>query len=384
METSGSPGAAGRSGLRPAGLFWALLLVAGAALLVAGLWPREPDDDSAWDAPDTTFSPGPRGTKALFLLLSQEGLPVSRLRRPSYDRLPPRAALWDLSPERLGPLERRWLAGFVRAGGTFVGGPGPVRDLAAEAGLPGPEFLEKEGAVEEPGGLDVQVERSWSIAGLGVPARVDLRREEKTPVVADFPLGRGRIVFVGITAAVRDDQIGRGDNGPFFARLARRTGSPLFFDEFQTGFGDEGLARLLASAPYRWGLLQGALALVLGLLGLFARREVARAADPPRRRRTDDQVAALARLWRQGDDAGLPLGVLLSAAAERARGRLSGAGGFEPFPEWVAVVRPELAERARDLWSRAAALAGRARPPAGRARQAAAEVLELEKEVLAW
>jgi hypothetical protein len=393
-----------------------LLVFAVAASLTYAYWPREPNDDTAWDAPDTSYSPGPQGTKALYLLLQQLGLPVTRLRRPSYDQLPPGSTLWNLSGSPLGAVERHWLLDFVRGGGTFIGGLEPEAKLLAEAGLGEPEYRGHETGLASKEGLKVEAERFHSVAGLAAPERVYLTSVQGDPVAASWPVGKGHVVFLGLSEIARDDQIGKSDNGVFLTHLALAGGGDQVFDEFSTGFGDLGLASLLAKAPYRWGLLQAAVAFLVLLWSLGLRRAPAQPLSRIRRRQTADHVEAVARLWAEAGDAGLPLDSLLRAADDRARARLGmkgderpkpgrldparaaglgGIGGAEgearaphgppnPFVTWVETVRPELGGIALELWGRATALAELRRPSLNRVREAAAALAKLEREAMAW
>ncbi len=388
---------------------WFSIALATAVALTYFYWPREPGDDSAWDAPDTTYSPGPSGTKGLYLLLAKLGLRTSRLRRPSYDQIPPGSVLWDLSTNPLGAVERRWLLDFVRGGGTFIGGRDPEAKLLKEAGLGDAEFAPHETDLISKDGLNVEAERFLSVDGLEEPERVYLTSAKGSPVAASWKVGKGHLVFLGIPDVARDDQIGKAQNGVFFARLALSGGDNQVFDEFSTGFGDLGLSSLLAAAPYRWGLLQGAIALAVLLWCLALRRAPAELATKIRRRQTADHVEAVAHLWAEAGDSGLPLDSLLRAAADRARARLgmgfgsalhgggggvgeagpllqgqSGAERSSDFVSWIQTVRPELGGRALELWGRATALAELRRPPLNRVRAAAAELAVLEREALAW
>jgi hypothetical protein len=200
-------------------------------------------------------------------------------------------------------------------------------------------------------------------------------------------VGKGHLVFLGLPDLARDDQIGKAQNGILLTHLALAGGGAQVFDEFSTGFGDLGLSTLLLQAHYRWGLLQAALALLVLLWGRSLRRAPAEPPAKIRRRQTRDHVEAVARLWADAGDAGLPLDSLLRAAADRARGRLgsgTSAEGSGDFTTWVATVRPELGGRAVALWDRASALASQRRPPLKSVRAAAEDLAKLEKEALAW
>jgi hypothetical protein len=374
---------------------WLILVVLGALAAIRVLFPSEPGDESTRDSPNTSYSPGPTGTKALYLLLEDVGLPVSRLRRPDYQKLSPGTALWNLSTSSLGAVERAWVLDFVRAGGTFLAGPVPMENLMSEASLGTPSFDRTKGELDSFSGPPVETERFTTVSGLLSPDRVyitvkshprgDASSEATTAkVVAAWTYGKGRLVYLGIRDAAVNEAIGLSFNGAFFADLAFDSGQAQVFDEFATGFGDLGLRTLLARAPYRWALAQVVLSLTVLLLALALRRRPAETPGKIRRRQTSDHVDAVARLWARNGDAGLPLDSLMRAANDRARARLETSGVGDPFVRWVALVRPELAERARMLWTRAEGLTGEALPSVVLAQGTAADLIRLEKEALSW
>lgn len=367
---------------------WPLAAVAGVALLVVGLLPRQPDADRSWMAPATTYSPGPQGSKALFLLLGQLGLDVQRLRRPDYEHLTPGSVLWVLAREPFGRAERRGLILFLRRGGTLIAPPRALAAVLEEADLGGPgkpRVLERRGPVSTSWGTALELEGApASLEGAARPTEVYASAAGGEPVVAVWRIGEGRAVSLGVDQAARNGRIGLGGNGPFLAKLAFLLGRRHVFDEYKTGFGEGNLLTLAARLPYRWGLLQLALVGALALVSFARRRLPAEPPDPLRRRRTVDHVEAVARLWERGRDAGLPLRALLNAAAERARLRLGGASGGRPFVEWIARVRPDLASRAAASWEGAERLCDYTRPTLDEARRAAEDVKALEGEGLKW
>jgi hypothetical protein len=375
---------------------WFILVILGTYAAIRVLFPSEPGDESTRDSADTSYSPGPTGTKALYLLLEDVGLPVSRLRRPDYRNLRPGTALWNLSTSSLGGVERAWVLDFVRAGGTFLAGPIPMEKLMSEASLGTPTFDRMQGELASFSGPPVESERFSTVSGLSAPDRMYItvkthgKRDASSeptsaqPVVAAWTYGKGRLVYLGIRDAAVNENIGLSSNGAFFADLAFDSGQSQVFDEFATGFGDLGLMTLLARAPYRWALAQVVLSLTVLLLALALRRRPAETPTKIRRRQTSDHVDAVARLWARNGDAGLPLDSLMRAANDRARARLEISGVRDPFVRWVALVRPELAERARVLWTRAQGLTGEPRPSVVLAQGTAAELIRLEKEALSW
>jgi hypothetical protein len=362
----------------------AILALCVGAVVWQALRPVEPSDGNTWSRRDTTYSPGPAGTKAFYLLLEQLGLPVVRLRRPDYASLPPTAALWNLSAAPIGAVERSALLDFVRAGGTFLAGEGPMQKLMVESSLGEPSFAWSKKKLHSQSGLPVEADEAEEVQDLPAPERVYIEGKDGYPVVAAWKVGKGRLVFLGIRGALANEEIGKGNNGSFFANLAFDSGTPQVFDEFATGLGDLKLSTVLLRAPYRFGLAQAVLAFAVLITSLAVRRLPARAPERIRRRQTAEHVDAVARFWERAGDVGLPLESLLRAASDRARRRLSLHTGEEAFVRWVSQIRPELASRAVALWGRASDLAAQASPSPERCRESAEQLARLEAEALSW
>jgi len=367
------------------GLVTALGVVAVLGLLAIIFSPRQRSQPELWWSPATTFSPGPLGAKALFLLLEREGFQTRRLLRSEYERLSDESVLWILPNVPLASSERRRLLSFIERGGSVVGGPVVVAGLLEDAKLGKPEVENTEGAVETAWDVALaSTDEPVTLAGLRDPDEVYAQGPDEEPVIASWIIGQGRAVVLGLPGIVLNREIGRAQNGPFLVRLARELGEEHVFDEFKTGFGEASLWTLLTHAPYRWALLQAALVGLVALSAAGFRRLPAEPLPPIRRRSTQSHVEAVAAFWSKAHDPGLPLEALLRGADERARLRLRG-GGDQPFVEWVAKVRPALAERAREAWSTAyrLCLAG-TRPLVGEARRAAAELRQVQEDLLRW
>jgi len=362
-----------------------LILLIGLLIVVASFVPREPEADRAWGAEATTYSPGPRGAKALFLLLGQIGLDAKRWRSPSYGELSKDTVLWVLTSEPFGRTERRELIRFLRKGGTVIAPPAALTDVLEDAQLGKPALQEKTGPLVTAWETSLELKDApTAITGAAEPMETFATAASGVPVVAAWRVGEGRAVSLGVEQLTQNERIGRAGNGTFLARLALALGKKHVFDEYKVGFGEGGLVALLARVPYRWAIAQLLLVAVVGLLAFAGRRLPAEEPEPVQRRRTLEHVEAVARLWEQARDAGLPLGAILSAARERARLRLGGGGGDRPFLEWIERVRPELSPRARDVWEKAERLCEGPRPPVEDARLLAVDLRRLEKDGLGW
>lgn len=357
-------------------------------LLLLHLVPGQPEHESTWNAQATTYSYGPAGGRALYMLLQKLGLTVERLRRPDYAGLDADSVLWVLTEEPFGRIERRSILAFVQRGGTLVAPPKALAGVLEEAGLGKPVAHEqsRDGLAVPHGNLQLQLEHMPK-ALLGVqdePMQTYLTSAEGNPVVAAWAVGHGKVVSLGAPELVLNDRVGLGGHGVFLARLALGLGQRHVFDEFKTGFGEGDIMSLLARVPYRWGLLQAALVACVALWGVAQRRLLVQATPVLRRRNSLDHVEAVAQLWAGAEDAGLPLAALLTAFQERAQARLGGASDAEPFVRWVASVRPERRVEAAACWAQAQQLMKSPRPPVDAARQVVAQLGAMEEEGMRW
>ena len=366
-------------GLRDASLF--LALAASLALVVYTFVPSEPDN--AWDVARSTYSGGPTGIEALFLLLSHEGLTTRRLRRPGYSSLDPGVVLWILAGGRVGAYERRELLTFVRRGGTVVTNPKVAGPLLDEAKVNAPSvalvnstFLAEDNLTIEPGhAAQVMTGGAW-------PTQTFVESEDGDPLIAAWGIGNGLVVWFGAPELLENGNIGSAQNGIFLVHLARDLGPVHVFDELKTGIAGEGVFALLARAPYRAVLAQLALAGLVGLAAAGIRLLPVEPIQPERRRSTRDHVEAVGRLWARSRDPRLPLAALGREADSRAADI---QGTTESFLEWVVRAKPGLAERAslaRHSVERMCRLD--ARPSGAVARAAANELRAVERETQKW
>ena len=368
--------------MRRLGLPAALMGAALCVLLHLIPQPFDASGKDAWEAPATTYSYGPEGTRALYVLLQQLDLQVQRLRRPDLGGLDPHAVLWVLTEAPFGRLERRALVAFVQAGGTLVAPPKSLGVVFTEAGLGDPIAREQPRTlqVQAGGNLALQLEHMpRALSGVRqAPAEVFASTPDGLPVVAAWTLGAGKLVSLGVAPMLHNAQLGRGDNGVFMARLALSLGTVHVFNEFKTGFGEGDIRSLLRRLPYRWGLAQAAAVALMALLALAWRRFPVQAQPPAQRRRSLDHVEAVGQLWERSQDAGLPLQALLTALDDRARARLGGAHPGIPFVEWLGRLQPERRSQAAACWAQAAQLLRAQRPQVDAARSVVAQLQAME------
>jgi Domain of unknown function (DUF4350) len=357
---------------------------AAALILVFAFVPKTPAGGDAWSVSGSTYSPGPEGIKALYLLLAREGLTAKRWRRPGYSTLGSNETLWFMADGPLGALEKRQLLSFVDRGGTLVVRPKAAVALLNAAGLQAPEaikltstFVTDDASPIEPG------ENTEVLRGGAAAMATFVESEEGEPLVASWSIGRGRVVAFGAPELLQNDHVGRAQNGVFLVHLARELGAVHVFDEIKTGFAHAGIVALLLTVPYRAVVAQLGMALLVALAAATIRRRPIEAARAQARRATRDHVEAVGNLWARSGDTRLPLAALARAADDRASSQVTSA--TEPFIQWAACTKPRLAVRAAAAKHAVDALCQEATGPTGaRARAAARELRSVEREIREW
>jgi hypothetical protein len=366
----------------------ALAMAGGAvAALALVMWGalREPDNDrQALVA--TTYSSGDNGAKALYLLLEQSQIPVTRLRRLDYDRGDKDLVLWILSAAPLPSSDAGDLLDFVKGGGTLVAPPELAADLLVRSGAAGAR-VEKSACATPPCALETGWRLELVAAETAAVQRISGAEPAEVfasfgqqPIVARYAIGAGGVVSAGVFELLRNHAIGGGDTGPFWVRLAAALGARHAFDELHTGYGDLNLLTLLWRAPYRWAALDVGFVLCLGAWAFGSRRRRAERDPIPRRRETQDHVQAVADWWGRSGDLGLPLAALLLGLDARAAGRMHAAGGRN-FIAWASAVEPALGARAAEAWAEAETLLAKKSPSPRAVVTAAAELCTVERKV---
>jgi hypothetical protein len=145
-----------------------------------------------------------------------------------------------------------------------------------------------------------------------------------TPVVIDYPLGKGRVIVWSDALPLVNGRLRTSRAATLFVRTAADAagGRPLWFDEYHHGFqtGDgvmKSTLRFLVSERWGHAALQVTVAL-LGLLLLFGRRFGAPLPPPPLRRRSPlEHVEALAGAYQQAGARDTARRLLLAGLARR-------------------------------------------------------------------
>ena len=332
-----------------------LLLVGGVMLLGAlGWFLLQGARRGAFADQLSTFKSEPDGSRALYLLLSESGLAVSRQQqdltiipanrnlvllgtrfahetgvdKKGFDGSDGGVDEQDedadeaefksrgvsaLKSPRVSRDESEKLLEHVRNGATLVYVPSSYRD---------PQWLED---------LDVTLERTDKSLGVrtlvpaqpsryvqGVervvtkvrtflelpPGAVPLLVDEKfdKPVAALIPYGQGRVILIGAPELAMNRTLGIADNAQFWHSLiaAVSTSGPVAFDEFHHGFTGE---RSMGEFAARYGLHFAVGQLLLGvMLWALALKRFGSPRSPPEELRvgSTDALFATSRLYREG------------------------------------------------------------------------------------
>lgn len=301
----------------------------------------------AFADPLSTYRSEPDGARALYLVLEQQQLAVSRLEQ-SPELLPPGQSLvllgvhfesesepvgswfdgsdagveldggaqsvlaaWQDSPVTTAEWEQ--LLDHARAGATVLvalEGPQstPFLDALEVSPVPAAPGLGLRTLVPaQPSGytrgvdrLEAPVRAFLRLPAGAVPLLIDLELDE--PVAAVVPTGEGRVLLLGAPGLAMNQHLAKADNARFWSSVVtelRRTG-PVAFDEYHHGFDGE---RSLGAFASRYGLQYAVGQLLLGLmLWALALKRFGRPRGVAQEIRvgSTDMLLATSRIYREG------------------------------------------------------------------------------------
>lgn len=285
--------------------------------------------------PFSSYRSDEEGTRALYLLLEEAGLPVAR-RHLDMDRLdgettyvllgvegdkpekaewvdagPKSETLWDLLFERLSAAETAELLRAVESGASLVYAPTRDHPLIARLGLtftplettPSRKLVPALPSALTRGVRTLQSRVSGHLKGdEAVPLLID-PSEEDAPVALLLRRGQGRIVVLASPTLATNAELSQDDVAAFWISLLEGLTPPghhIEFDEHHHGFESERSVMAWGS-QYGFGTLITQLLFVTALLVLALRR-LGRAEEEAWETpgATADQLASMAGLYRRG------------------------------------------------------------------------------------
>jgi hypothetical protein len=324
------------------------------------------DDSQASTAMGTSYDASNSGFRALYNILDELGYSIERSRHVAGG-----SVRWALAPMKPKGTDAEHVAEWVRHGGRLLLADAKG-DLAVAVGVE-VHVSDDSPADSIPTTIDDVKELAPGktlIAPLGDAGRM-WEAAGGEPLVTIHKVGDGEVWLLHRPLALANDQMKRGDNAIFAARLAEAMseGKPgkIAVDEYCHGLRSRpGIIELLFQPPIRTAAIQGTLFVGLLLWGAAVRFGPLRALPPPRRRSKEEFLSALGdMLHRQGDTASAfrtIQGELVGQLAERV--------GLPPntHPETVVAT----ANRRRPMSPEVVHLLTCAAPPSGRAAFVAA------------
>lgn len=230
----------------------------------------------------SSYSPGPTGAKAAYLLLGETGYSVERWAQPLTE-LPDSESdtvliLSEPIPQLAGKADRDRLSQFIRRGGRLV-----------FAGTQGSTFLPLAfSALLKP--LDA-VTRTYSAVAVSpltrgapsvtmsatvkwngyVPNGIPLYANKSDAVVVTYEIGKGQVIWWASATPLCNDEIGLpGNLNLLLNSLGPLEGKRILWDEYYHG-ERRSLSSYLAGTPVTWMLAQAGL-IYLVLLLAYGRR----------------------------------------------------------------------------------------------------------------
>lgn len=329
-------------------------LALGVILLVValGLLARPAERDVEEDPRASSLISASRGARALYLTLEAVGVPVERRHLPWDARADFNGSLVLIAPSQPpSETEIEALLTWIEEGGVLVyfARPGdpmldalglePLVSLYAEPKAPGTGPRDQAFPVRRAG--EAGSEHRWfdgvdAVSGFGYALAWadDLAPEGAVPllvteaghvVVAEWPLGEGRVIAWSDAAPLRNERLRESGAAFVLARTAAELAAiegALVFDEFHHGFRGDGSA-IRATLNFLTGTAAGhtvlQLLVVAGGLLILAGARFGRPYPPAEaaRRSPLEHVDALAGLYRQAGARATARRLLIAQLARR-------------------------------------------------------------------
>lgn len=370
------------------------------------------DPDLATRYSTSTYSAGPWGSKALFLVLEDLKLPVARFRQ-SFRRLQSHKGILVITGPVRAPIherERAAIGRWIEAGNQLIVCDGslitalakivgssdrgkPSDDAVARMSSPSKFFklriktlgdaARKTFLVPLPG---LEASAQVTIAGDSrwfKPSKKwsTLVKDEAGPILIARDKGKGRILALSDASFASNKHIGEEQNLRLILALLLARGKPeeILFDEFHQGHAaEQSLWTFFGASIFAWVLAQGAL--VMGLFFVSKRAQYAgrfRSFASPKGRSSLEYVDSMAGVY-ESCKAGP---VALEALLNRFLARLSRRTGMplkrliETSPDRIAALVPNGQADLTDLIERCRA--------ASRSGQQTPQALALARELAA-
>jgi len=348
-----------------------IVLIVGLAAAPTLIW-RSVSDPQKVPIP-STYSTSASGTKALYLMLSELQLPVTRFRLPLSRLHKHQGVLVTIDPHSVPYSDREFdkLKGWIEKGNRLIifhGGPKSLVRKARQPGNSGEErdrpgnlwshslaerfglFLRKTSGTSRET-VPIESDRLYGVERVSLSERTRWREplkdwkalvgDTRGPVIVSKQIGKGEVTAVCDSTMVSNRYIGAEDNGRLLLALTLENGPPpeILFDEYHHGHAvQESFWGFVASSGFAWLLFQG---LIGAALFFYSRRARFagrfRSLDRPKGRSSLEYVNSMANVL-ESCRAG---SVALEAMLKRFLGQLSRSSGV-PLRELENNRVPEL------------------------------------------
>jgi len=280
----------------------------------------------------SSYRATPYGTLAFYTLLEESGYPVGRFEKPFTE-------LKDHQPETLIVIappdahipdedELNALTKWVEDGGRLIVIDREIHVSIGDAAL-STEVANSKSGVDpiQPTPLTRGVQRV-ALSEYATRVKVDSRAatyhiaDDQAAVLADAPVGKGRVVLLTDPYVVANNGILQADNVVLALNLlAERSAGKIAFDEYHHGYGasttSEGLMAYFRGTPVPWMMAQAAL---IGVLVVWSYgRRFGRPIPLKRERRTTNLefVSSMANISRLARATDLAMGNIYSEFRKR-------------------------------------------------------------------
>lgn len=254
--------------------------------------------------PYTTHSAQPNGTKAIMLLLKQEGVPVAEL----LTAAPEKEGLMILvKPAEQSLQDQDWqqMLAWVEKGNTLLLASNNEKDLYEKFGYKVTKTNNaKDGLISSDNPLLADVGQ------LALTGKTRLKKDNSMlfaygdddgVYLAESAKGKGRVIFLTDPEILTNQQIKQKDNLILFLNIVRLYGQKgIWFNEYSHGYTLPKASRNMFTWPFRLVTIQ----LALGVLLLFyywGKRFGRPIPLPPKVGRiSGNYVSSMANIYRQG------------------------------------------------------------------------------------
>ncbi len=297
----------------------------------------------------TSYSTVSEGTKAAYLLLQESGYHLERWQR-SPEQLPTsgKSVLLLTDPTATpDPSEVNALNRFVSNGGTLILA-GPLASIFTSSPPPVPLPMATESwetfpaitpSAQARGASSIKLNASarWPSSSAGIP----LYGDDRGPVVMQFPIGKGQILWLVSSSLLSNAGLREADNLEFLLASVGSRENHVLWDEYFHGHRESAPIPAAVHSQVKWLTAQLAF-LALAVLLTFSRRSGPQRAPVAESRLSSlEFVSALGDLYERAGT----VNVAVDIYYERFRNRLARRLGLRP-----TATPEELARAAHDRY----------------------------------